>query len=296
MSARASVSVVIAAWNTPASLNRCLDSLRPQLDEGIEIIVAHSFPFDPQGSDFANLKLLSFPSGTTVPQLRTAGITSATSEIVALSEDHCTFDRDWVKEMRKAHELHDAVAIGGAVENLAGQRPLDWAIYFLDYGRYMLPQSSGPAISLPGNNVSYKMAALDKFRKTFEHGFIETTLHGQMLKEGHLLQFAPAAIVYHAKHYRLGAALRAFFHHGRLFAGKRFARSDVGRRAAFSIASITLPMLLPARILRDTFGKKRYVTHALACLPYLFAVSFSWSCGELMGYIKGEGASARRWV
>lgn len=296
MSARASVSVVIAAWNSPAFLVRCLDSLRTQLDDSVETIVAHSFPLDAVGSDFTNSTLLSFPRGTTVPQLRTAGISRATAEIVALSEDHCTFDRDWVKEMRRAHELHDEIAIGGPVENAAGHRLLDWAIYFFDYGRYMLPQSGGPAISLPGNNVSYKLAALDTFRETYEHGFIETTVHGRMLKDGCTLQFAPAAIVYHAKHYILSTALRDFFHHGRLYAGKRFDRSDVGRRVAFGILSVLLPVFLPGRILRDTFRKKRNVRPALACLPYLFVVALCWSCGELLGYLKGEGASARRWV
>src|SRR5947209_994129 len=69
---------------------------------------------------------VSMPPGTTVPQLRSAGIQRSRGEIVALAEDHCTFAKNWCAELIYTHELPFSV-IGGAVENASVKRALDWA-------------------------------------------------------------------------------------------------------------------------------------------------------------------------
>jgi hypothetical protein len=163
----AGLSIVIAAWNGPSSLEKCLASLRP--DGSVEILAVTNFE-----GEFPNVRHIPMPAGTTVPQLRAEGIRRSTGEIVALAEDHCTFAPDWCAELRKAHELPYAV-IGGAVENPASCA-IDWAVYFYDYGKYMLPLEAGPATALSGNNVSYKRAALEEVESAWTEGVFEPFL------------------------------------------------------------------------------------------------------------------------
>ena len=57
-----------------------------------------------------------------------------------MTEDHCVAGDGWLQSVVRAHEAADA-AVGGAVENGATDRVVDWAVYFCEYGRYMLPST-----------------------------------------------------------------------------------------------------------------------------------------------------------
>lgn len=289
------LSIVIAAWNGAASLRQCLESLREQAAVAdTEVIVAANFPSAGDEASFSNLSALTFPAGTTVPTLRASGIAAARGEIIALTEDHCLFDPQWCAEIRKAHELPYSV-IGGSVENAGGQRTVDWAVYFYDYGRYMPPNPAGETGSLSGINVSYKRAALEEVRHSYSGGFFEVFVHGELRGRGHRLYMAPAAIVYHNKAYRFGSSFVQCFHLARSFAGRRLAWAGLPRRIIYASGALLLPVLLPARIVARVLAKGHHLSKLLLALPCIVVLMTSWSCGEFVGYLFGEGASAGKW-
>ena len=292
------LSIVIAAWNGEAMLRECLQSLKGQGETAdIEIIVAANFGGEIRLAcelEFGNLTFLAQPAETSVPQLRSAGIAAARGEIVALAEDHCIFDAEWCAEIKKAHLLDHSV-VGGSVENSEGQRALDWAVYFYDYGRYMPPNSAGEVASLSGNNVSYKRAALEDVRDLFREGFFETFVHQELARRGHRLYLAPSAIVYHRKRYEFGAALVQCFHLARSFAARRTSRAPVWTRFGYALGSLLLPVLLPARISATVLRKKRRLGELFRAFPFVLVLMANWSFGEFCGYLFGEGASAGKW-
>jgi len=297
-SATLRLSIVIAAWNSEALLRGCLDSLKGQAETpDTELIVAANFDGEIRTAcerEFANLKFLALSSETTVPRLRSAGIAAARGEIVALAEDHCSFDRNWCATLKKAHELPYSV-IGGSVENSARQRALDWAVYFSDYGRYMLPNQPGEAPFLSGNNVSYKRAALEEVQEQYHDGFFETSVHAELLRRGYRLYLAPAAIVYHNKTYAFGDAFAKCYHLARAFAGRRMFRAGTLKRLTYGAGSLLLPLLLPARIVVRTLRKKRRAKELCLALPFLVVLMAGWAFGEFCGYLLGEGLSAAKW-
>jgi GT2 family glycosyltransferase len=293
------VSVVIAAWNSRALLERCLASLEDQCRAGDpEIIVVSNYD---NGSRemiekrFPQVRFLRLPEGTTVPRLRAEGIRQARGEVVALIEDQCFVDRDWCAEIKKAHRL-PYLAVGGSVENASTERAIDWAVYFYDYGRYMLPGVAGAAAELPGNNVSYKRAALQSIERAFRNGFFETFINWELKASGGELFFAPSAIVYHNRSYETGEAFSECYHHGRAFAGKRVSGVGLAVRVARAIATLALPVVLSSRIVRATVGKRRHIKELLLALPHITLLMVTWSFGELTGYLLGEGGSASRWA
>ena len=140
------------------------------------------------------------------PALGLRGSYAATLlNVVLLAEDHCTFGEAWCSELVNAHGAGHAV-VGGAVENASADR-LSWAVYFFDYGRYMLPATAGPVFTLSGVNVSYRKTVLDQIAGSFRDGFWETFAHEALQARGFELYFVPSAVVYHQKRYRLGALI-----------------------------------------------------------------------------------------
>ncbi len=293
---RLRLSVVIAAWNGAASLRRCLASLTRQLESGdTEVIVVSNYGAGQELEEqFPHVRYVRLAEDATVPELRAKGISCARGEVVALLEDHCTFDKRWCAEIKRAHQLPYPV-VGGAVENASRERLLDWAVYFYDYGKYMLPNEAGVVNALSGNNVSYKGEVLREVEDGYRDGFFEAFVHEELQRRGHALYLMPSVIVYHNKNYVLRVALRQCYHLARSFAGRRVVGAPPVRRVAFALASFALPVLLPARIAARTVRKRRHIKELLMSAPHLLLLMSVWSFGEFCGYSRGEGASAREW-
>lgn len=293
------LSVVVASSNSPSLLEACLASLRGQGEEAdTEVIVVSNFGYASKErieEQFPYVRLVVLPSGTTVPELRTHGITLSRGEIVALTEDNCVVDNRWCAEIKKAHRSPYSV-IGGVVENDSGKTGLDWAAYFYEYGKYMGPGKAGVTESLAGNNVSYKKALLETVADRFRDGFLEAFIHKSLQRQGHALYLAPSAVVYYKKEHDFSRVVRSCYHHGRSFAGIRVAHAPTATRFGFLMASLLLPLLLPFRIIVRTCLKGRHVEKLWLSLPYIVLFMTSWAVGEFLGYLFGEGESRRKWT
>lgn len=291
------LSIVIAAWNNPSHLRACLTSLAGQVStETTEVIVMSNYgsASEKMDQEFSFAQFVRLSEESTVPKLRSGGVLHSKGKVIALLEDHCTFGENWCAEIMKAHELPYGI-IGGAVENGTHQTPLDWAVYFYDYGKYMLPTKAGAAETLSGMNVSYKRVVLEEVEDTYKDGFFETFVNEELKRRGHELYLEPSAIVYHNKNYFLHDALTQSYHHARAYAAKRISGALPSKRAVFVIISLTLPFLLPSRIAVGIIRKSRHFKELIKSLPFLLLLLTGWSYGEFCGYLFGEGKSGREW-
>ena len=288
------LSLVIASINGAEALAGCLASFVKQpLGEQIEIVVAESSTGGEAAavcSRYANVRHLHFDERKSIPELRAIGLLHAGGPILAMTEDHCLAGTDWIQNVLAAHE-GAALAIGGAVENAATQRLVDWAVYFCEYGRYMLPIESGPTNDLPGPNVSYKRAALEIFRDLLAPATWEPFWHWRLMERGVTLINDPRLVIYHRKHFTVRGFLGERYHYARSFAGRRVEGAAWSRRAFFTLGAPLLPPLLLARIARRVLRKGRHRRELLMSLPYISMFTLSWSFGELIGYMRGPGNS-----
>lgn len=289
------LSIVVAASDDWRAVERCLQSLQGQAQAAsAEIIVAANFEVEAARQNvFPDVRFLTFTRTTTVPQLRARGIQQTCGEVVALLEDNVVADGNWCRALREAHRSsHDV--IGGAVENTGGSA-LDWAVYFYDYGKYMLPASGLTMDALAGNNVSYKRRVLPEIGALSDQAFYEAFAHRELIRRGHLLHFAPGAVVYHRKHYEWRPMMAQGYHHGRAFAAMRIEGSARATRLFFAVGSLLLPLLLPARVARGVWNKKRHRRQLVRAFPCLQLLMAAWSWGEMCGYWRGAGNSAGQW-
>lgn len=281
-------------------LEACLAALAGQVDApAMEIIVTCDARLS--GLDTVRRK---YPDATYVApdQLRTArhgasrehhdelrglGIRAARGRILALVEDVGRPDARWAAQIAKEHQA-DHPVIGGAMEN-GIDRPLNWAIYFCDFGRYQNPLPPGPSASVSDANVSYKRAALDRVPAAWADSYNETRVHAALQARGEQLWISPEIIVYqHRLELRLGPALLERYIWGRSYAATRMASAPFSSRLLRAALSPLLPAVLLSRYAGHVCRTGRNRRAFLRAVPLMLLLAIAWALGESAGYLTGR--------
>jgi hypothetical protein len=214
--------------------------------------------------------------------LRARGMAAARGELIALVEDHGRPDPSWCANIAAAHRA-DYAAIGGAIEN-GVDRPLNWAVYYCDFGRYQNPVPSGESGFASDANTSYKRGALESVRSLWDGRFREVVINGALISRGEKVALRPEIVVYqHREGLRLGTALRERYIWGRSYAVTRCELLSDGKRLAYAVLSPALPVLMTLRLARTARERGRFGKFIRA-MPLIAALLVSWGFGEAMGY------------
>jgi hypothetical protein len=229
----------------------------------------------------------SGPSREHHDELRGIGIRKARAPLVALIEDVGRPDPHWsaalVKENAQAY-----AAIGGAMEN-GIDRPLNWALYFGDFGRYQNPLPRGPSPFVSDANVCYKRAALERVADAWSDSYNEARVHGALASHGEILALSPDVIVaQHRLNLHLGPVLVERYVWGRSFAAVRVQSVPASRRAMFAILCPLLPFVLFFRQLGNVVRTKRNRGAFVRSSPVTAVLNVVWSWGEFVGYVTGH--------
>jgi hypothetical protein len=294
------LSVVVVSFNETWQLERCLRSLAAQVaPPKTEVIVVRKWDRETDDmaalqSAFPDTRWLNATDGT-IPRMRSQGIAASRGDVVALTEDDCVVEAHFGSALLRAHSSPH-VAVGGAVEPGSYKTALDWATYFCDYARFMLPFPEGDASVLPGNNVSYKRAVVAELLSLGgADGVQEAFIHAAWSRSGRPMKADPQVVVRNENSWTVAAVSSLPFHHGRAFAGQRGQSWPLPRRLAFAAAAVVLPALHGGRILTRVVGRRRRVGKLARALPWVALFGLSWSAGECVGYALGPGTSLQRW-
>jgi GT2 family glycosyltransferase len=297
---KARLSVVVVSFNLPSLLTSCLEALTASAGASdVEILVVRAAPLLPvdhaqQLNAFPGVRFVTAPGDANVPRMRSIGIEMSRGDIVALIEDDCIVGLGWCEAVIAAHQKPD-IAIGGAVEPGPYRRSLDWAVYFCEYARFMLPLAPNDGGALAGNNVSYKRDALLEFPNAWANGLYDVFLHWQWQKLGLPTRSEQTLVVTNVNSWSIRHVTSVPFHHGRAFAGQRCASRPLLTRVAFFLLAFSLPLLKPARIIRESVSRKRLIGRVIQAFPWIVVFTTSWSIGECLGYLSGPGDSPSRW-
>jgi len=281
-------------------LEGCLEALQRQINPpSMEVLVTCDAQLPginqlekrfPDVSFIAVEKLRSARSGPSREhhdELRGIGIRKARAPLVALIEDVGRADPHWSAALVKEHAQAYA-AIGGAMEN-GIDRPLNWALYFGDFGRYQNPVPRGPSPFVSDANVCYKRAALERVADAWPDSYNEGRVHGDLANRGEILAMSPNVIVYqHRLNLRFGPALVERYVWGRSFAAVRVRGMPATRRAMFAILCPLLPFVLFFRQLGNVLRTKRNRAAFVRSSPVTAVLNVVWSWGEFVGYVTGH--------
>ncbi len=285
------LSVVVRVFGGPAFLGRCLERLTAQAaDRVAEIIVPYDFRME--GIDGV---CLAFPavrfvacmgdrsahwSSHRLLDARTSqGLKLARGRIVAILEDTVIPAPDWCDQVLEAHSLPHGV-IGGAVEH-EGRGALNWAVYWLDFGRYQPPLAEGPARDLTDINVSYKRDVLESVRDRWERMYNEATVHWALARNGATLWLRPQIVVHQDRgKLALSKALVERVRWGRVFGAARAREDSLPKTISRIVISPFVPFVLVGRVAQR--GRLRFVK----ALIYTFLLAACWTLGEVTGYVR----------
>ncbi len=287
------ISVVVAAPDAGPNFSCCLAALTAQVSAvGGEILVVDGSTTGSAihlSGDSTAVRILRLPAGTEVPALWQAGIEASRGRIIALLVDSCVPGPDWGPQILRAHRAESAV-IGGAIDLAPTLGLVDSAIYFCRYSRYMPPFAPHFLDDLPGNNCSYKRAALAGLQEEMTDGFWETFVHRKIRSRGDRLLCDPAIRAYYVGPASGTSFFRFRLVHGRRFAARRVRGLSGGQRMMRALASPVVPLLMLWRIAVGVWKKRRHRARFLVCVPFLTAFLAAWSAGEFLGYALGPEA------
>ena len=147
---------------------------------------------------------------------------------------------------------------------------------------------------LPGNNCSYKRAALAGLQDEMTDGFWETFIHRKMRRRGDKLLCVPEIFVHYVGPSSGLAFLKVRFTHGRKLAARRARELSRTQRSLRAMAFPLVPLLMLQRIAARVWEKRRYRARFLSCVPLLMIFLIAWSAGECAGYILGPSRRSFR--
>jgi hypothetical protein len=290
------LSVVIPSVNGWSDLEGCLQALAAQSGGiAIEVLVADRIGEAvraPLRQRYPQVRLLEAPPGTSIPALRALAFGAARAAVVGVVEDHVIVPPAWAQQMLAAHR-QGAEVVGGAVDNAARERFVDWAAFFCEYSHCLAP-SAGPVDWVTGNNVTYRRSVLERFQDLIGQERWENHLHDAMRQAGVVLESRPDIRVGHKKHYTVSEYLYQRYLYARSYAGMRVAGAGRGRRLVWGLAGLVLPPLLFCRTVVRILKTGRHYGPLVRSLPLLGLFVLAWSAGEIVGYWRGPGDALRK--
>lgn len=280
------LTIVIIVLEGKENLARCLSAFTGQTPSvGAEIIV----PYDDVHRDvavlekeFSGVRFLAVPGRRTPAELRALAVQDASREIVAIIEDHCIPESNWITQVLIEHDKSYA-AIGGAVEKAVPDTIVNWSLYLADYIRYAKPMPAGMALHLTDCNVTYKRDALGRIAEVWADEFHEPEVNVALRRLGETLWFSPTITVHQQRSLGLFEAIRDRYAFGRLFGARRALGSSMGQRLFYTIMSPFLPFLLTARVGGHVVRRRRYLGAFLRALPFVVCLNAVWAWGEFVG-------------
>ena len=294
---RPDLSVVVPSVNGWGDLRGVLEALYAQRGGvALEIVVVERVGEalrEPLRKQFPQVIVIPVTPNVTIPQMRAMAFEAAHADVIGVIEDHVIVPPDWARRMLAAHAA-GALVVGGAVDNAATLKLVDWAAFLCEYSHCLTPPPSGPAPWLTGNNVTYRKSLLQRFDAILRLGRWEDSLHNAFKDAGIALVSKPEICVGHKKHYSVGEYTSQRFLYSRAYAALRVQDAPWSRRFLYGCAAFALPPLIYWRVVSQVLRSGRYRAELLRSLPLLGLFACSWALGEAAGYWRGDGGALAR--
>lgn len=291
------LTIVVPSVNGLHDLVPCCEALaKVRARTSTEVLVVDRLGGDVAStikSRFPWVTFHSVPGSSTIPEMRDAAFRIARADAIAVIEDHVIVPPEWGERLLESlAQGHDVV--GGPIENAATGRLLDWATFLCEYSACLPPLPEGEAAWLPGNNIVYRKAVLDRFLSVTAEGAWENRLHDAMRAAGVHLVCKAELLVGHKKHFGFFEYIGQRFLYSRSYAGARMRNASLVKRLATGAAAFALPPLLLLRIEKSLAAKRVPTGRMLATLPFIGVFVISWGLGEVVGYWFGGGDALSR--
>ena len=224
------------------------------------------------------------------PELAARAIHEAVGDFILLTEDHCIPDPNWVAVLCR-EQSSERAAVGGVMEMNDDARAVDWAVYFVDFFRYMPPVRAGESPSLTHCNISYRRSYLDQISSLWQRTFHETEINNALRQRIGKLWLAPAARMRMHRTVRFVDAVHERYAFGRLFGCSRLDFISPRQRVLYALLAPGLPLLFIGRMARSALKRGGAARAFVRAFPALSVMVAAWTWGEWLGYLTARRAN-----
>jgi hypothetical protein len=259
------LSVVIAATDSPGAAANARQALESQAVERVEFIVVAV-------------------DGSGVPRLRRLGLEASRGRVVAFTEDSCLARPGWLMAWLDAFGDPELMAGSGSVEVVEGASTLDRAVVFCEYAPFLPGAPAGPVARLAGNNFAVVREVALRSSGDEVH---EVAMLAAIRRDGGLVRSVEAARVRHVRRFgwreAFGDRLRFGLEFGRL---RTIGASPMIRW----LGLVAGPAIFASQVLRLTrtlLANPRHLGRFARALPITLTMLAAWSLGEWLGWSLG---------
>ena len=279
------VSVIIPAYLSHATIGDTLSAVTAQLAGGGEIIVVDSSPDERTAELVAATgvaRLLRSAERLWPFEARTRGVAASSGSTLVFTDPDCRPREGWLVALVAALEDGADVAFGPT----SSERGAGWRARGVHRAKYsMWCSSAAPArgaTAIPSSNVALDRAAWARIGGFASDRWHADTLLGWRAAElGIKVEFVPGAVVEHVAEPDLGRFVRERWERGRTFAALRAARCGWSRPVALAraLSAPLVPAVLLVRSLRQS-ARADELADALRTAPILVLGFGAWALGE----------------
>ena len=284
------VTVVVIAMYGAEHLIRCLDALdHQQSAPPFSTLVVYDpalTGMDAVASRYPAVRLVSNEHQHTPLQLVSRALAEVDGDLILLTKDHCAADANWVRAHVDARRRHpDAGAVGGVMRTERSASALDWAVFFLDFFRYLEPMGTRQSASLTVCNVSYRRSQLAVVRSVWDSIYHETAVHDALRDRFGPLYITPGAVVTTRRRVRFARIVRERYALGRSFGATRLAYASAARRIGYVLCAPVVPLLVLTRMSAAVLRKPQQWVRLVRGFAYVVVLLCAWAVGEWIGSI-----------
>lgn len=229
-----SISVAICTRDRSASLDRCLASLSEVVDDAAEVLVVDNG--DRLTIDASKLPIdarVVHEPGRGLDRARNRALAEAVGDVVAFIDDDCEADPGWIRALRGAFADDRVAAATGRVRPARLSRPTQrWfeLRYSFDRGREPTRFAAWdrrdwwplwPGIVGTGCNTALRRDVADALGGFDEHldrapifGGGDLDMYIRLIEAGQIIEYVPAALVWHHHRETEDALRRQFWAYG----------------------------------------------------------------------------------
>lgn len=237
---------------------------------------------------------ISKAATTTWGEARSAGVRVARAPVVALLEDHCFPGPEWAEALLEVHEESwDAICY--AFKNPNPETYASRAGFMAELGIWAHPVVQGPMRDMPGNNMSYKKAALLRLEPELDEALnTDFAVQSFILQQGGTMGIAAEAYAAHQNYDSLRLLFQANYVSCRLVGAERVRMGawSLPKRFLFAaLAPLGAPLIKFKRLLLSMKGRPTLWGPFVKALPVTIPL-YCWAAlGEAQGYLQGRGSA-----
>jgi GT2 family glycosyltransferase len=283
------VSVIVAAYQSHATIMQCLGCLERQTFEDFEVIVVDSSPDERTARLLerapAKVRFERSADRLLPHAARNAAARLARGRVLVSTDPDCLPDPRWLSELVGAVDSANPVAGGGL--GCAGSGWFERGVHLCKFSSLLPGNPAGHRRFLATANVAWAREVWERHGPLpAEHFSGDTELDWRIRGAGQTLSFVPSAIVLHDDPPGLRRFWRERITRGRDFAQMRSASQGWSRaRIAFYLAAMPAePLIMLHRTLRDA-GRAGATGEALATLPVIVLGHLAWAVGEVQALV-----------